>query len=149
MLKISWTFLDMWCSLKSSQNLTFFCRLLTCPTVPELPFWEGEHALHCLDLRYLYDLYRALGEISKQIKKVVHTSVSDYMVTPLAGRKMDMILFAGKRKRDYHPVSWQWQSFWNSQIRSWVGLCWTKIGWVRWSWIKLDQGEWSLSERWK
>ena len=53
--------------------------------------------------RYLWDIFEAFAAISKQIKKVVATRPSDYIVSSRAALQNEMYQFAGKRKRTFDP----------------------------------------------
>lgn len=60
--------------------------------------------LQCLthpNPRYWFDVYKAFDEISRQIKKVVGATPSDYLVATPTARKLDQMQFSRKRKLEY------------------------------------------------
>ena len=55
--------------------------------------------------RYIFDIYIAFNEISRQIKKLVETRPSDYMVSGDTARGLDMMRFAQSRKIPFDAVT--------------------------------------------
>ena len=53
--------------------------------------------------RYLFDIFQAFDTISKQIRKIVNTRPSDYMVSNEQARKLDMMQFTSSRKIPFQP----------------------------------------------